>query len=676
MEFPIPMTGPEEETEAELKVKDDNKQFKLQKVWLKRLSNEKQDHSKYRDRAREVEAIFRDGFNTDDTLYVPLYWSVVGVEHSGVYSNQPVPDVRPRNDQRNPLYLSVATVIQRGLGYVVDDPSFDSNMHRSVDDYLAMALGVCRVKVDSVISTEIDEVPEFMDSTVGIDQMGQPITEQVQVGTRKEKTETVEDQTIRWEYVPYQRFGWESGNSWKNVGWIYFRHRMTQPEIKERFGRSLQASADTKDTDDNWKSRTVDIYEIWDKKAKKVLFIAKGEKKPVEVVDDPLGLIDFFPCPEPMMMNLPSEEIIPQPDYEYIEQYDVELNRLQERRMALLEQIKPTGAYDQGLPELANMMEQEDGAYVPVQNLMARFAAAGGPENAIYHLPMQEKSLVLQQLTEQIGFIKSNVDEILGISDIVRGVTAASETATAQEIKGRWVGVRLTRKRECVQYTIRQMLRISAQLLASHITPENLQRMTQMQITEEMVGLLQNDMMMDFAIDIELDSTVAKDEFKERETRQEMLNGVAQFAQSVLPMVQSNAMPADVASAILRSSLQPYARYDRMLMESLESLPTSQQQLQQLNQQMQQLTQQNQQNEQGMQYWQAIATDLQNKATQAASMQKQADAEKKKAETREIMGGLPDVDIQPLKTVAEIQESGARTDLMERTDPGRGQSSG
>ena len=41
-----------------------------------------------------------------------------------------------------------------------------------------------------------------------------------------------------------------------------------------------------------------------------------------------------------MMMNVESQELIPKPDYDYIEAYDMELNRLQERRMGLLEQIK------------------------------------------------------------------------------------------------------------------------------------------------------------------------------------------------------------------------------------------------------------------------------------------------------------------------------------------------
>ena len=624
------------------------KQSKLQKLWLKKLAHEKKCHKDFRDRSKVVEDVWRRT-DFDKPLYVPLYWQVVNIEHVGVYSNQPVPDVRPRNDPQNPTMRKVAKVIQRALAYCVDQPSFDANMHRAVDDFLALSLGVIRVKVDSIINENTVDVPIFENITQPnpADPYGQmpeafpPNTQQVQVGTEQQTEETIGDQFVRWEFTPWSCFGWEPGNNWKNTEFIYFRHPMTQKEIIARFGRPVSATKEDSDNNLNtWKSKTYDIYEIWCKRKREVIFLAEGENEPLEVIHNPLELKDFFPCPEPMMMNLCSDKMVPQADYDYIEPYDVELNNLQERRMGLLDQIRASGAYDSGLPELAEMFENDDGEYTPIDNLMQRLSAVGGLDVALTHLPIADKSAVLQQLTEQITFVRGQVDEVLGISDIVRGVTAASETATAQEIKGRWVGIRLTRKRETVQYTCREMMRIMSQILASHITPENLMRMTQMQLSEQELQLMQDDILMEFAIDIETDSTVAKDEQREMQTKQEMLNGVAQYSQSVLPMVAQNQMPSGVASSILRSALAPYTKYDRNLEEELATLPQTMQQLQGLNQQLQQTQQQLQQSQQESQNWQMVATDLQNKATEAAAAQKQADAGKKRAETAEITEGL------------------------------------
>ena len=636
-----------------------------QKVWLQRLSREEHAHKKFRNRSRKVEKIFRSNID-DSSLFVPLYWSVVGVEHAGVYSNQPVPDVRPRNEQNNPVFSGVARAIQRGLNYCTDHPSFDASMHRSIDDFLAMGLGTLRIKLDSIINTTTTEAPIF----------GQVMTpmgpQEAQVGTRPETTESIGDQTIRWEYTPWARFGWEPCNEWKHCNWIYFRHRMTQLQIKTRFGRTVKATKDEKDRGDpdSWKQKTFDIYEIWDKKKREVHFLAKGEDELIETKEDPLELIDFWPIPGAMTTNLPSEELIPKADYDYIEHYDMELNRLQERRMSLLEQIKASGAYDSALgDELSDMLELEDGQFRPVDNLMQRLHAAGGVDNAFWMLPIKDKLEALRTCTEQITFVKAQVDEILGISDIVRGVTAASETATAQEIKGRWVGVRLTRKRETVIYTVKQMMRMMAQLLASHITPENLQRMTQMELTPEMLQVMGDDMMMDFSIDIETDSTIAKDEYREKETFQEMLNGVAQFAGTVLPMVQQNAMPAGVASAILQAALKPYARYDRALEEELTQLPETLPQLQQLGQQNQQLTQQNQQGQQQMQQMQQYVQHLEQQATEAKTQNemaqaklKLAQAEKTTGETRELYGETKVGALNPVKIASEIDRNRAQAE--------------
>ena len=645
---------------------------RIQQRWLNRIKREQKAHEEYRKRASEVEEIFR--MNLDDAAFEPLYWSVVGVEHVGVYSNQPSPDVRPRNEKQNPSFVAVSQLISRGIEFCVDEKSFDDNFHRTVDDFLAMGLGVPRVKIDSVITTTITEKPIMgpaMNPPMN-PMMGPPQPpEMMQIGVEQVEENTVGDQTLRWEYTPWSCFGWEPCNNWRHCDWTYYKHPMTSLQAKKRFGKKVafkteddQKRAGT----DDWKGKNGYIYEVWDREKRQVLFIAMGEDEPLEIREDPLGLKDFYPGPLPMMTNVGSEELIPKPDYDYIEQYDMELQRLQERRSGLLEQIKAAGGYDEGMPELGEMMELEDGEYKPIKNMLARFSATGGSmENALYHLPLKEKAEVLRMLTEQIAFVKSQVDEALGISDIVRGVTTASETATAQEIKGRWVGVRLTRKREIVMYTVREMMRIMAQLLATHITTENLSRMTQMEITEEMKQILQNDMLMEFSIDIETDSTIAKDEFKERETFQEMLNGVAQFAQSVLPMVQANNMPADVSSAILRAALSPYARTDRGLEEALATLPQTTQQLMDQGQQLQQAQQELQNTQMQMQQWQQLATTLQQQSTEANSKLKEADAELKrlqgekvKAETREKMSGS--VPLARPREIAEIDEIRARAE--------------
>jgi hypothetical protein len=632
----------------------DHTAVKLQQLWLKRIKAEEKAHEDFRDRGRVVNEVY-DNDITDETLYVPLLWSVVQVEHSGIYSSQPVPDVRPANDEKNPVFRKASDVLERGIAHFVDDQSFDENFHRSVDDFLVSGLGTIRIKLDSeIIDKPVEQQQPPPDIAAQMDEQDWEAFEQASQRTEK----AIGDQNITWEYVEWSRFGWEPCNSWRVCDWIYFRHRMTQLAIKERFGRTVKAGKDPKDSGStkDWKSKTFDIYEVWDRKNRKQLFIAKNESEPLEVNDDPLGLAGFYPIPYPMMTNVPSDQLEPSPDYDYIETYDAELNRLQERRMALLEQIKAVGGHDAGMPELGDITDQEDGQSLAIPNLAQR-TQGGGFDAVIFNLPIEDKVNVLAKLTEQIQFVKAQVDEILGIADIVRGVSNAKEGVGTQELKGRWVGIRLSRKRDIVAYTIRQMFRMMAQVLTTHFTDENLVRLTQVEIDEQTLSLLRNDLLMDFAIDIETESTVAKDEFRERETRQEMLGAVGQFASTVLPMVQQGLMPADVSSAMLRAALQPYAKYSRALDESMGDLQTTMQQLQELNGQIQQQTQQIQQLSQEKEQWQTVAIGLQNAATQAKAAKDMADAQKKGAETMEIMDGLDETGLGSLEKAADIDNT-------------------
>ena len=621
------LLDPDKEVTEEMQPEAE-KLLRMQKVWLKRIEYENESHKKFRKRAREVNEIFRNDMPGNDKLHVPLYWTVVNVQHAGVYSNQPSPDVRPSNENMVEEYAQVAMLLDRGCRAIVDGNGFDFNAHRAVDDYLAISLGVMRAKIDT----------EMVD-------------------------EAITSQVIRWEYVPASRFIWEPCCNESQMGWAGVKHAMTPRYIRKRFGRDVKATqtdVKKKKKGHGYSDNLLDVYEIWDKEKRMVLFIAEGETEPLEVIEDPFELSNFYPFVV-MWGNLAADELVPVPDYDFLEPYDTELNRLQKRRMEILEQIRAAGAFDSSFDELKAMLEQGDGEYRGIKGLAQRLKAMGGVDSAIYHLPLKEKSVVLQQLTEQITFVKAQVDDIMGISDIVRGVTTASESATAQEIKGRWVGVRLSRKREVVQYAMRDVMRINAQLLANVITPEALLKMTQIPITQQMFQLLQDKTATHFAIDVETESTVAKDEFEERRVHQEMLNGVGQYATAIAPTVQQGLMPADVSSAVLRAALTPYAKYDKNLATALMALPNTQQQLQGLQQQNGQMMQQLQQSQMQLQQVSAELQYLKDQATQAKSQQQIADAEKKSAEANEINAGLQDERLQAAKTVAEIEQIRANT---------------
>jgi len=75
--------------------------------------------------------------------------------------------------------------------------------------------------------------------------------------------------------------------------------------------------------------------------------------------------------------------------------------------------------------------------------------------------------------------------ETLGISDIMRGSSKASETATAQKIKAQFGSVRLDYYQNELARWVRDALRIKAEIIAEHFQPETIIAMSNIQYTPD-----------------------------------------------------------------------------------------------------------------------------------------------------------------------------------------------
>lgn len=547
-----------------------NKEITVVDRWIKRIKREQQIHEDFRDAACDAEDVYLADMSGYEVAY-PLLWSVVQVQQAAVYSGSPMPDVRCRGRSDNPAYKEAAAVVQKALEVTIDNTKFDDDMRKATQDVLVSGLGLPRVKIDALVIDEDPETGEELDKPI------------------------IAEQKARIEHVPFDRFGWEPATNWIHVGWIYFEHHMYESEIKKRWPdaviganeeENVRRDKSRRSRTKNEKSRLV-IYEVWNLKTREVLIIAEGSTEPLEVIPDPLELEQFFPIWTPMMCNVASDDLIPTPDYHFIKSFDKELQRLYKRRRALTEQIKAASLHDASLVEIEDMESVEDGDSVPVSNLEARMDG-GDINKAVMFWPLDERVRALEQVTQQIELIRRHVDDLLGISDVIRGGSNPQDGQETNKIKERWAGIRLQPKQVMVQEQVRGMFILLAELIVEHVTLENLQAMTQMQISPEAYGVLRDDKLRQLVVDVETDSTIAKDEFAERRERSELMQGLTNYIQVVAPGVQAGTVPAELAKEILKIATDPYKKYSRDMDEVIDKLPDHIQQVQQLNSQIQQ----------------------------------------------------------------------------------------
>jgi len=252
----------------------------------------------------------------------------------------------------------------------------------------------------------------------------------------------------------------------------------------ERFGKGLgeKVPLDTRpdeqkgkySSDEGNENYRAVVYEIWCKETKKAYWLSKSLGKILDEKDDPLGLEEFFPCPRPLFATTTNDTLIPLPDYTLYQDQANELDILSDRIDGLIKALQVKGVYDGSQTELGRLFtEGENNTLLPVKNWMA-FAEKQGLKGAIDLVDLTPIASALKEAYLAMEQVKQQIYDITGISDIVRGQTAANETATAQQIKGQYASLRLKTMQEQVAQFATQLLQLKAQVICKKFAPETI----------------------------------------------------------------------------------------------------------------------------------------------------------------------------------------------------------
>ena len=153
----------------------------------------------------------------------------------------------------------------------------------------------------------------------------------------------------------------------------------------------------------------------------------------LDVKDDPLQLDGFFPCPKPMAANVTSSNFMPRADYIFAQDQFNELDEINTRITWLTRAAKVVGVYDKASEGIQRVFNQgAENQMIPVDN-WAMFAERGGIKGQIDWIPIDQVVNAIDHLRQYRQDKVQQIYEVLGISDIMRGSSKASETAAAQQ---------------------------------------------------------------------------------------------------------------------------------------------------------------------------------------------------------------------------------------------------
>jgi hypothetical protein len=545
-----------------------------------------------------------------------------------LYNSLPRPVVNRRFKDEDPLAKMAAKATERTLEYLMDNgdaeySEFDQLMASATLEALLPGRGMTRFKFDAVIEKqEAVAAAEAAESEDSDDDSTTP--EKGDEVTPVFESPTYE--TVCGEEIPWDRFVHGSAKKWRDVPWGAIQHFMTREELEASFGEvgaqvpvtSMVEDHETRDDAERNGDRqelrglkVAEVYEIWDKVTKNVIFISpQWKRSALKQVEDPLGLSGFFPWPRPLSFIAKVSTLVPVPLYTQYEAQAKELNLVTTRINKIIAALKVRGFYDSTVEGLEKVLNAEDNVLIAAENVAGLLGQGNSLDKAIFLMPIEKLVVVLQQLYVQREQVKTVIYELTGIADIMRGSSAASETLGAQQIKNQWGTMRLKKTQKEVQRYARDCLRIMGEIAMSKLSPETLQAITglpyptgqQKQLAQEQAQMLQqqqamvaqqaamtgqqpppqqpppqqlqevlslpswddilrmlrDDLQRNYRIDIETNSTVDAEATEDKEDLGELMNAISQFLNGIGPLVADGTMPFEVAQGMLLEVVRRY----------------------------------------------------------------------------------------------------------------------
>jgi hypothetical protein len=487
-----------------------------------------------------------------------------------LYNSEPVPDIRRRFDDEDPVGKQASDLLERLLSIQNELYGFDETMASAVMDRQLQGRGVSRVRV--------------------------------RVGASGSKS--VCDEPVIWD-----DFRRGPAKTWADVPWIAFKHRMTREELvalSPTIGPKVDLDAVVDGAGKPGKEanaladmfKRANVWEVWDKGTLEIYFFAESFKDgPLLKQEDPYKLRDFFPVPRPLYQVKLTDSMIPVCEFMIWKPLADEMDSLTARIAGIVKVMKLRGLYAGQFENIISKMAGLDDGEMAAADDAARAMQEGGLDKAIWMWPLDLAIKAVEGLYVAREQAKAALYEMTGVADIQRGQTDPNETLGAQQLKAQWGSLRLQAAQKDVQRYAVDIMRMKVDLSCQEMefaemvamtgidfmpeqpeaappppqmghnggppmegpqdpkAAQQAQAMAQEQamaqatkMAEAVEAMIKGpDLQREFKIEIETDSTIRADLSRAQQNISGFVTGLAEFLTGVGPAVQAGFMPPEIA---------------------------------------------------------------------------------------------------------------------------------
>ncbi len=483
-----------------------------------------------------------------------IFWSNIQVILSAIFSRPPKPEInRSHLDPNDDVARVAATILRRIFEsqFMLPDTSPLLALKDAVQDRFVPGLGQVWVRYN--METQQIPIEGLMPGPDGKQPMQEVIT----------------DEQAPLDYVRWDDFFMSPCRRWDECRWVARRHYFGKPELKQRFPQHAEQipltaratrrnTADQRDPIMQAPRDQATVYEIWDKEHGQIFWKAEAFEVILKTSGDILKLRGFYPCPPPLLATHGTRSLIPTPDFMMVRSQYNELEMLAQRMTLLSEAIRVVGVYDKTSVELQRMLGQAAmNQMIPVDN-WAMFAEKGGVKGAVDWFPIDMVVAALEKMTMRKAAVLNELYEVLGISDLMRGMSVASETATAQKLKAQFGGARVAHTQAALNSFVTSAMWLMLEVVARHWQPETIAKVSQIEQTADKqfampaIQLIKQSPDLIYRISVSTDSMSSPDWNEEKQQRTEFLQAISQFIGMCMPLIQMNPGSATFLIQVLQ----------------------------------------------------------------------------------------------------------------------------
>lgn len=430
-------------------------------AWLNLLEESEKVFEPWQDHCDNVDRLYanmEELTNTQRARRFSLFWANCEVLKPSIYAKPPVPVVTPRFKDRRPVYQAASELLERCTNVSFDLAYINEVMLQCRDDIAMIGRGVAWCRYES------GKGGGYYDH-----------------------------EKVCVDYKHRRDFLHSVSRCWYEVTWVAAASYLTRSEARKRFykhsGDAYQEAEYAVDKDSKEVGGADDrerakFWEIWHKGERRVVWVAKGVEDILDEDDPHLELQGFFPCPKPAYGTCQRGSLVPVPDVmQYKDQLD-EVDLLTGRIHALSDALEMKGFYPAGSTELADAIATAVGIKTPgtVMVPISNWAAFGGSKEVIIWMPIEQIAACITAVVALRKEVISDIYQIMGLSDIMRGATDARETLGAQELKTQYGGSRIRDKQYELVRLARDVCAITAEIICEKFDDVTIVQMSQTEL--------------------------------------------------------------------------------------------------------------------------------------------------------------------------------------------------